>query len=267
MRRSQKGVTPVNIAQVKSNVAIGATLEGWRGADGEWVRYGRFTPEEASENLHILNVGHGVISKDAVRTGAQDFTGGLVDLITCANPHDKSKVGTKFALIVKDGKIYVSGLMQRGCCCYLTPTSSRSKETVTEEVIVEYLKNLKQRTLKLSECGENKAAAMEAARVRNRRQHDHKARPPPPAQLPPPYAAQILNEGRGMVPPLVVEVSEVVAIYTPPPPPPPPRTTTTAAEFAAVVRADAADDLGGGGAISVYPKVGSRHILHLCCSV
>ena len=118
-----------------------------------------------------------------------------MDLITCANPPDKSKVGTKFALIVKDGKIYVSGLMQKGCCCYLTPTSSRSKETVTEEVIVEYLKNLKQRTLKLSEYGENKEAAAEKARVRSRRLHGHQARPPP---LPSPYAAQLLNEGRGL---------------------------------------------------------------------
>ena len=66
-----------------------ATLEYPRGAVGEWARYESFIPEDPTEYLQKLNVGDEVISSDAVRTGAQGFTGGLVDIISCANPADR----------------------------------------------------------------------------------------------------------------------------------------------------------------------------------
>ena len=71
-------------------------------------------PESPTADLHELNVGDEVTSKDKTRTGEEAFRGGLVDIIVCSDPADPTKVGSKFAVIAKDGKLVISGLMKKG---------------------------------------------------------------------------------------------------------------------------------------------------------
>ena len=107
------------------------------GNAGAWIKFRKLLPAPLQErqkllpsyNLQTMAEGCEVISTDNSRTQVTELKGKLMGFYGTIY----SEQPLRLAVIAKDGKLYLSGLMGKGYFCMLTPTGGASEENVKEE--------------------------------------------------------------------------------------------------------------------------------------
>ena len=118
---------------------------------GVWRKFRKLlpAPQEGRKlpptyNLQTMEEGCEVISTDNSRTQVTELKGKLMGFYGAIY----SELPQRFAVIAKDGKLYLSGLMGKGFFCLLTPTGGASEENVTEEEVKAFLQEKTVRSTK-----------------------------------------------------------------------------------------------------------------------
>ena len=118
---------------------------------GAWRKFRKFlpAPQEGQKlpptyNLQTMEEGCEVISTDNSRTQVTELKGKLMGFYGAIYSEQPWRV----AVIAKDGKLYLSGLMGKGYFCLLTPTGGASEENVTEEEVKAFLQEKTVRSTK-----------------------------------------------------------------------------------------------------------------------
>ena len=118
---------------------------------GVWRKFRKFlpAPQEGQTlpptyNLQTMEEGCEVISTDNSRTQVTELKGKLMGFYGAIY----SELPQRLAVIAKDGKLYLSGLMGKGFFCLLTPTGGASEENATEEEVKAFLQEKTVRSTK-----------------------------------------------------------------------------------------------------------------------